>query len=72
MSSVQRFEIQRRELDVAIEQAPESVLRRAAVALSVLLDGGTVIVEERVGELPGGEIMVEETFLESMPPEEAA
>ncbi len=63
-----RVEIQRRELDVAIAEAPEGVIRRAAVAMAALLDGGTVIVEERIGELPGGEVLVEETMLEAMVP----
>lgn len=61
-----RVEIQRRELDVAIDQAPESVIRRAAQAMAVLLDGGTVIVEERIGEVPGGETVIEETILEAV------
>jgi hypothetical protein len=64
--NVKRVAIQRRELDAALEQAPESVLRRAAEAMDVLLGGGTVIVEERIGALPGGEELVEETILEAV------
>ena len=66
-----RFEIQRRELDTAIDQAPESVIRRAAMAMALILDGGTCIVEERIGALPGGEVMVEETIIEAIGPEGA-
>jgi hypothetical protein len=66
--TVLRLEIQRRELEVAIGEAPEGVIRRAAEAMTVLLDGGKVIVEERIGELPGGEVMVEETILEALAP----
>jgi hypothetical protein len=34
--------------------------------MDVLLGGGTVIVEERIGALPGGEELVEETILEAV------
>jgi hypothetical protein len=66
--TVMRVEIQRRELDVAVDEAPEGVIRRAAMALTALLDGGTVVVEERIGEIPGGEVIVEETVLEAVAP----
>jgi hypothetical protein len=64
--NVQRIPIQRRELDAAMRDASDSVIKRAAEAMSVLLDGGTVIVEERIGDLPGGEEMIEETILEAV------
>lgn len=60
---VHRVGIQRRELEAALLHVPEGVVRHAAVALTRLLDGHTVIVEERIGELPSGELLIEETIL---------
>ena len=61
--TIVRVPIQRRELDAAIEGEPDTVVRRAAQAMAALLDGSTVVVEERIGELPGGEELFEETTL---------
>lgn len=61
--SAERVPIQRRELDLAMEMQPSGVVRRAAEALALLLDGKTIIVEERIAELPGGEDLIEETVI---------
>jgi len=62
--TVQRIPIQRRELDAALmDGTPDSVLHQAALAIAHVMDGHTVIIEERIGAI-GDEVIIEETILE--------
>jgi hypothetical protein len=65
--TVIRIAIQRRELEAALTDAPEGVLRRAAVAVANVMDGHTVVIEEQI-TVVGDEAIIEETILEATVP----
>jgi hypothetical protein len=65
--SVDRVPIQRQELEAALAKEPDGVIRRAAEAVAAVMDGRTIIIEERVGVI-GNEEWIEETVLEASVP----
>jgi hypothetical protein len=65
--SVHRIAIQQQELDQAIAMQPDTVLARAGRALSAVMAGHTVIIEEMIGAI-GDEDIIEETVIEAERP----